>query len=93
MVSEKQAQEAAALKAVEGASGEEAEHQRCLQINQQWNEEVAKQREVRLAKEREARMEQILADLQQHELETAKRAAEVKQMVAREKVLTKMISC
>jgi uncharacterized protein YaiL (DUF2058 family) len=86
MASEMAAQEAALQSSVVGASGEEAEHQRCMKINQQWNEQVAKEREVRLAKEREAKMEQILTELQQEETQKTQRMAEIKQLIAAEKV-------
>jgi uncharacterized protein YaiL (DUF2058 family) len=86
MTSELAAQEAAVQKSVVGASGEEAEHQRCMKINQQWNEQVAKEREARLAKEREVKMEQILTELQQEETEKTQRMAEIKQLIAAEKV-------
>lgn len=86
MASEMAAQEDAVQKSVVGAAGEEAEHQRCMKINQQWNEQVAKERDARLVHEREAKTEQILTELQQEEAEKTQRKAEIKQMIAAEKV-------
>ncbi|XP_059485217.1 small ribosomal subunit protein mS26 [Neocloeon triangulifer] len=81
-------QETAAAAAVAGSSGEEAEFARCLQINDEWNKQVAAQREKRLAAEKEKLTEKILTDLEKDELERSQRKAEILQMVALEKELS-----
>ncbi|CAB3369323.1 Hypothetical predicted protein [Cloeon dipterum] len=81
-------QEAVTAAAVAGATGEEAEFQRCLQINEEWNKKVAAERQVRLAAEKAKLTDKILTDLEQDELQKSKRMAEIQQMVEREKDLS-----
>lgn len=48
----------------ETPADEEAEFQRCLALNEQWNQETAKVRIVRIKEENEKRREEILINLE-----------------------------
>jgi small subunit ribosomal protein S26 len=49
---------------LETPADEEAEFQRCLALNEQWNLEIAKNRDVRVNEMNEKRREQILKNLE-----------------------------
>lgn len=68
------------------ADKEEALWTKCIDINENWNAEVAIAREERLAKEREARRENILAQLIEKEEEKKRKFEEIEQIIRLEKV-------
>lgn len=60
---------------------------KCIDINDNWNAEVAIARDERLAKEREIRRESILAQLVQKEEEKKKQIEVIEEIVRLEKVI------
>lgn len=57
-----------------------------MDINDNWNAEVAVEREQRLANEREARREEILAQLIEKEEEKKKKLEAIEEIIRLEKV-------
>lgn len=57
-----------------------------MDINDNWNAEVALEREQRLANEREARREEILAQLIEKEEEKKKKLEAIEEIIRLEKV-------
>jgi len=68
------------------ANKEEALWAKCLDINDNWNAEVAAARDERLAKEREAQREIILAQLIEKEEEKKNKFEAMEQIIRLEKV-------
>jgi small subunit ribosomal protein S26 len=68
----------------------EAEHQKCLKENEEWNKEVALLREQRLLQMQEARRESILAKLVASEERQKEQREKAEQMVREEKVMYKL---
>lgn len=64
---------------------EEEDFERCSVLNDEWNKSVAKSRELRLAKEREARREHIFNKLVEKEEKTIKEIKEIDDKVKRVK--------
>lgn len=62
-----------------------------MDINDNWNAEVALEREQRLAHEREARREEILAQLIEKEEEKKKKLEAIEEIVRLEKVYNSII--
>lgn len=69
------------------ANKEEALWAKCLDVNDNWNAEVALARDVRLAHEREADREIILAQLITNEKEKKQHLEAIEQIVRLEKVM------
>lgn len=65
---------------------EEALWDKCIDINENWNAEVALAREERLAKEREVERENILAQLIEQEENNKRKLEEIEEIVRLEKV-------
>lgn len=65
---------------------EEALWAKCMDINDNWNAEVALARDVRLAHEREAQREIILAQLIEKEEEKKQKLEAIEEIVRLEKV-------
>lgn len=59
-----------------------------MDVNENWNAEVALEREQRLANEREARREEILAQLIEKEEDKKKKLEAVEEIIRLEKVYT-----
>lgn len=72
------------------ANKEEVLWAKCMDINDNWNAEVALEREQRLANEREARREDILAQLIEKEENKKKKLAAVEEIIRLEKVYTRI---
>lgn len=68
------------------ANKEEALWAKCIQINENWNAEVAIARDERLAKEREAQRKTILAQLIEKEEEKKQKLEAIEEIVRLEKV-------
>lgn len=68
------------------ANKEEILWAKCMDINDNWNAEVAIEREQRLANEREVRREEILAQLIEKEENKKKRLEVVEEIIRLEKV-------
>lgn len=68
------------------ANKEEALWAKCIQINENWNAEVAIARDERLAKEREAQRKIILAQLIEKEEEKKQKLEAIEEIVRLEKV-------
>lgn len=66
---------------------EEALWTRCIDINENWNAEVALAREERLIKEREIKRETILAELIEKEEIKKQKFEEIEEIVRLEKVI------
>uniref|UniRef100_A0A2S2NED2 Small ribosomal subunit protein mS26 n=1 Tax=Schizaphis graminum TaxID=13262 RepID=A0A2S2NED2_SCHGA len=71
------------------ANKEELLWAKCMDINDNWNAEVALEREQRLANEREARREEILAQLIEKEEEKKKKLEAVEEIIRLEKEKSK----
>ncbi|XP_022168143.1 probable 28S ribosomal protein S26, mitochondrial [Myzus persicae] len=71
------------------ANKEEVLWAKCMDINDNWNAEVALEREQRLANEREARREDILAQLIEKEENKKKKLAAVEEIIRLEKEKSK----
>lgn len=65
---------------------EEAEFQRCLQMNEKWNQEIGAIREQRLAKERHERVEHIRERLRVSQEREEERMEQIEALVKKEKV-------
>lgn len=65
---------------------EEALWAKCIEINDNWNAEVATARDERLAKEREAQRDIILAQLIEQEEQKKQKLEAIEQIVRLEKV-------
>lgn len=63
---------------------EEAEFQRCLEINAQWNEEISKVRDARLAKEDSERHEKIQKSLENKVVSEKRFVAKIDEKIKRE---------
>lgn len=74
----------------ETPADEEAEYQRCLAINTQWNLEIAKLRDIRINEENEKRREQILINIENKKArdEDIKRKIEEKVLKVKEESKT-----
>jgi len=59
---------------------------KCMDLNDNWNAEVATEREQRLANEREAKREEILAQLIEKEEDKKKKLEVVEEIIRLEKV-------
>lgn len=70
------------------ANKEEALWAKCIDLNDNWNAEVASARDERLAKERETRREIILSQLLEDEREKKQKLEEIESIVRLEKVST-----
>lgn len=70
------------------ANKEEMLWAQCMDVNDNWNAEVALDREQRLANEREARREEILAQLIEKEEEKKKKLEVIEEIIRLEKVFT-----
>lgn len=68
------------------ANKEEMLWAKCMDINDNWNAEVALDREQRLTNEREARREEILAQLIEKEEEKKKKLEAIEEIIRLEKV-------
>ncbi|XP_060852427.1 small ribosomal subunit protein mS26 [Rhopalosiphum padi] len=71
------------------ANKEELLWAKCMDINDNWNAEVAIEREQRLANERETRREEILAQLIEREEEKKKKLEAVEEIIRLEKEKSK----
>lgn len=71
------------------ANKEEQLWAKCMDINDNWNAEVAVEREQRLANEREARREEILAQLIEKEEEKKKKLEAIEEIIRLEKEKSK----
>ncbi|KAL5233426.1 hypothetical protein ACI65C_000836 [Semiaphis heraclei] len=71
------------------ANKEEMLWAKCMDINDNWNAEVALDREQRLANEREARREEILAQLIEKEEEKQKKLEAIEEIIRLEKEKSK----
>lgn len=68
------------------AEQEEAEFQRCLQLNDKWNQEIALIREQRLAKERQEKIQYVQERLRAAEEREEERMEQIEELVRKEKV-------
>ncbi|NP_001280367.1 probable 28S ribosomal protein S26, mitochondrial [Acyrthosiphon pisum] len=71
------------------ANKEEVLWAKCMDVNDNWNAEVATEREQRLAKEREDRREEILAQLIEKEEDKKKKLEAVEEIIRLEKEKSK----
>lgn len=75
------------------AKKEEALWLKCMDINENWNAEVALARDERLAKEREIQRELILAQLIEKEEERKQKFEALEEIVRLEKVYIYIYEC
>lgn len=67
---------------------EEAEFQRCLEINQKWNNEIVKIRDERIAKERQVRFKYISERLEDKAIREEERRIRFESRIIKEKELS-----
>lgn len=58
-----------------------AEFERCSKLNEEWNEELRKKREIRIASENERRREEILMSLERHDKRLKERKIQIEEKV------------
>lgn len=73
----------------ETPADEEAEFQRCLAINDLWNQEIAKKRNVRVEEENERRREEILQNIENKKQREQAILKEVEEKIKREQIAAK----
>ena len=66
---------------------EEYEIQNSLQLNDQWNKNIAKMREERIAKEKEAELERIISKIEENKIKSLEMKEKLEAIVRKEKVL------